>query len=133
MRLVIDSNRFIDFCAGDDAVVETFEQAVLLVVPFVVLAEIRVGAHLARRGENQIRVLNELLNQPGVRTAHSTDGTAHHYAAIYARLRRNGTPIPTNDIWIAAIAQEHNLILYTRDAHFEKIAGVPRIGEIPRH
>lgn len=128
MRLLIDSNRFIDFCAGDRATVETFEQAALLVIPFVVLAEIRVGAQLARRGENQVRVLNELLGQPGVRTVHSTDGTAHHYAAIYAQLRRKGTPIPTNDIWIAALALEHNLILHTRDAHFDRIPSVPRVG-----
>jgi predicted nucleic acid-binding protein len=128
MRLLIDSNRFIDFCAGDEATVEAFEQAALLVVPFVVLAEIRVGAQLARRGENQARVLNELLNQPGVRTVHSTDGTTHHYAAIYAQLRRKGTPIPTNDIWIAALALEHNLILYSRDAHFDLIPSVPRVG-----
>jgi len=128
MRLAIDSNRFIDFCAGDKAVMETFEQAALLVIPFVVLAEIRAGARLCRKGETQIRILNALLNQPGVRTAHSTDGTAHHYAAIYSQLRRKGTPIPTNDIWIAAIALEHNLILCTRDAHFDHIPSVPRVG-----
>jgi len=128
MRLAIDSNRFIDFCAGDEAVAETFEQAALLVIPFVVLAEIRVGAQLCRKGETQIRILNTLLNQPGVRTVHTTDGTAHHYAAIYSQLRRKGTAIPTNDIWIAAIALEHNLILYTRDAHFDQIPSVPRVG-----
>ena len=128
MRILIDSNRFIDFCAGVEEVVTTFEQAAVLVIPFIVLAEIRVGAQLAKRGENQVRALGELLNQPGVRTVHSTDGTAHHYASIFAQLRRKGTPIPTNDIWIAALALEHNLILYTRDAHFDKIPSVPRIG-----
>ena len=128
MRILIDSNRFIDFCAGDEGVISTFERAALLVVPFVVLAEIRVGAQIARRGENQVRTLNELLNQPGVRTVHSTDGTAHHYAAIFAQLRRKGSPIPTNDIWIAALAIEHNLMLYSRDAHFDQIPTVPRIG-----
>ena len=128
MRILIDSNRFIDFCAGDEDVVETFERAAVLVIPFVVLAEIRAGAQLAKRGENQVRALGELLNQPGVRTVHSTDGTAHHYASIFAQLRRKGTPIPTNDIWIAALALEHNLILYSRDAHFDKIPSVPRLG-----
>ena len=128
MRLLIDSNRFIDFCAGDDEVVGTFESAALLVVPFVVLAEIRVGAQLAKRGENQVRILNELLNQPGVRTVHSTDGTTHHYATIFAQLRRKGTPVPTNDIWIAELALEHNLVLYTRDDHFNQIPSVPRVG-----
>ena len=128
MRILIDSNRFIDFCAGDEEVVETFEQAAVLVIPFIVLAEIRAGAQLAKRGENQLRALSELLNQPGVRTVHSTDGTAHHYASIFAQLRRKGTPIPANDIWIAALALEHNLILYSRDAHFDKIPSVPRVG-----
>lgn len=128
MRILIDSNRFIDFCAGDEEVVATFERAAILVIPFIVLAEIRVGAQLAKRGENQARALGELLNQPGVRTVHSTDGTAHHYAAIFAQLRRKGTPIPTNDIWIAALALEHSLILYTRDAHFDKIPSAPRMG-----
>ena len=128
MKLLIDSNRFIDFCAGDSAVVDTFEQATLLVIPFVVLAEIRAGSAVLKRGDAQVRVLNKLLQQPGVRTAHSTDATAHHYAAIYGRLRKAGTPIPTNDIWIAALAIEHSLLLYSRDAHFDRIPSIPRLG-----
>ncbi len=128
MRLLIDSNRFLDFCGGDDEVRETFETAHLLVVPFVVLAEIEVGAHLARKGENQTRILRELIHQPGVQVAHTSDATAHHYASLFAKLRKKGTPIPTNDIWIAALAVEHNLILYTRDAHFEMFPSIPRLG-----
>lgn len=128
MRLLIDSNRFIDFCVGDPAVVDTFEQATLLVIPFVVLAEIRAGSMVLKRGDAQVRVLNELLQQPGVRVAHSTDTTAHHYAVIYGRLRKAGTPIPTNDIWIAALAIEHSLLLYSRDTHFNCIPSIPRLG-----
>lgn len=127
MRILIDSNRFIDFCAGDPAAVDAFEQAALLVVPFIVLAEIRVGAQSIKRGDTQARVLGELLQQPGVRVAHSTDATAHHYAALYARLKKAGTPIPTNDIWIAALAIEHSLVLYTRDAHFDRLPSIPRL------
>lgn len=128
MRILIDSSRFIDFCAGREEVVDVFERASLLVIPFVVLAEIRLGSMLLKRGEAQARVLAELLHQPGVRTAHSTDTTAHHYAALFARLRKAGTPIPTNDIWIAALALEHSLILYTRDAHFEHFRDIPKLG-----
>ena len=73
MRILIDSNRFIDFCAGVPEVVEVFEQAALLVVPFIVLAEIRVGAESIKRGDAQVRILAELLQQPGVRVAHSSD------------------------------------------------------------
>lgn len=128
MRILIDSNRFSDFCAGVREVVDTFEQAALLAIPFVVLAEIRAGGAVMKQGDAQVRVLNELLQQPGVRVAHSTDTTAHHYAALYARLRKAGTPIPTNDIWIAALAMEHSLVLYSRDAHFDLIPSLPRIG-----
>lgn len=128
MRLLIDSNRFIDFCAGDDDVVTQFENAEALIVPFVVLAEIRAGAGLTRQGGEQASLLQELLQQPGVRAAHSTDATAHHYATIYQHLRRKGTPIPSNDIWIAALAIEHGLVLYTRDKHFDYISFVPKLG-----
>jgi predicted nucleic acid-binding protein len=127
VRILIDSNRFIDFCAGEMKVVDAFEQAALVVVPFLVLAEIRVGAHSIKRGDAQVRILGELLQQPGVRVVHSSDSTTHHYAALYARLRKAGTPIPTNDLWIAALAIEHSLVLYSRDTHFDLIPSIPRL------
>ena len=127
MRILIDSNRFIDFCAGEMEVVDAFEQAALVVVPFIVLAEIRVGAQSIKRGDAQVRILGELLQQPGVRVVHSSDSTTHHYAALYARLHKAGTPIPTNDLWIAALAIEHSLVLYSRDAHFDLILSIPRL------
>jgi tRNA(fMet)-specific endonuclease VapC len=127
VRILIDSNRFIDFCAGEMEVVDAFEQAVLVVVPFIVLAEIRDGAQSIKRGDAQVRILGELLQQPGVRVVHSSDSTTHHYAALYARLRKAGTPIPTNDLWIAALAIEHELVLYSRDAHFDLIPSIPRL------
>ena len=127
MRILIDSNRFIDFCAGEMKVVDAFEQVALVVVPFIVLAEIRVGAQSIKRGDAQVRILGELLQQPGVRVVHSSDSTTHHYAALYARLRKAGTPIPTNDLWIAALAIEHSLVLYSRDAHFDLIPSIPRL------
>lgn len=127
VRILIDSNRFIDFCAGEEEAIETMERANLLVVPFIVLAEIRVGALSVKRGDTQVRILGELLQKPGVRLAHSTDTTAHHYASLYNKLRKAGTPIPTNDIWIAALAIEHSLLLYSRDAHFDRIPSLPRL------
>jgi len=127
VRILIDSNRFIDFCAGELEVVDAFEQAALVVVPFIVLAEIRVGAQSIKRGDTQVRILGELLQQPGVRVVHSSDSTTHHYATLYARLRKAGTPIPTNDLWIAALAIEHSLVLYSRDAHFDLMPSIPRL------
>ena len=127
MKLLIDSNRFIDFCAGDENVVSAFESASRLCIPFIVLAEIRSGGLVTKRGLNQVRILQELINQPGVQSIHSSDATSHHYAQIYSMLRKSGTPIPTNDIWIAALAIEHDLILFSRDSHFDKIPMLARL------
>ncbi|MDD5261865.1 MAG: type II toxin-antitoxin system VapC family toxin [Methylacidiphilales bacterium] len=126
MHLIIDSNRFIDFCAGEESVIATLESAATIYIPFIVLGEIRAGGLVTRRGQNQVRTLQELLNQPGIQSLNSTDTTSHHYATLYAQLRKNGTPIPTNDLWIAALAVEHDLILYSRDSHFNLIPSLAR-------
>jgi len=52
--------------------------------------------------------------------------TAEHYARIFVQLKRAGTPVPDNDLWIAAIALEFDLTLITRDRHFERIPQLPR-------
>jgi len=57
-----------------------------------------------------------------VEVGYVTDATTHHYAALYRQLRQQGTPIPTNDLWIAAVVTEHGASLCTRDAHFAKLA-----------
>lgn len=98
-----------------------------MVIPFVVLAEIRVGSLLFQRGLDQAKVLTEFLQQPGVRTVHSTEATTHHCASFYLYLRKQGTPIPTNDIWIAALAVEHSLVVSTRDSHFDHLPQIPKI------
>jgi len=53
---------------------------------------------------------------------YATDATTHHYAALYRQLRQQGTPVPTNDLWIAALVTEHGARLCTRDAHFGHFA-----------
>ncbi len=127
IRLLLDSNRFIDFCAGLEEVVSQLETAAAVFVPFIVLAEIRAGGFVTKRGQNQTRQLQMLLQQPGVYVAHSTDATCHHYAVLYAQLKKSGRPIPTNDLWIAALAVELGLVLYSRDRHFDHLPQIPRI------
>jgi len=125
MRLLVDSNRFIDFCAGVEDVVEQLESAAAVFIPFIVLGEIRAGGLVTKRGQNQVKVLQLLLQQPGVEIAHSSDATCHHYAALFAQLRKAGTPIPTNDLWIAALAVELGLVVYSRDRHFHFLPQLP--------
>ena len=121
MRLAIDTNRYRDLCDGKRDVVERLETAEAIFVPFVVLAELRAGFAAGTKGKVNERVLHRFLAQPGVEILHTSDATTRSYAALYRQLRAQGTPIPTNDLWIAAIVLEHALALYSRDAHFQAL------------
>ncbi len=127
MKLVLDTNRYVDFCKGEPKTVSALEQAGSVHLPFVVLGELRAGFRVGRRGAENERVLREFLMRGGVRPLYADDQTTHHYAAVYAQLRNQGTPIPTNDMWIAALALQHNLVLCARDAHFEQLPQLARI------
>jgi predicted nucleic acid-binding protein len=71
--------------------------------------------------------LQRFLSKPGVDVVFASDATTQQYAQVYAQLRTQETPIPTNDIWIAAIVLEHQLVLCTRDEHFDHLPQVRRV------
>ena len=121
MRLAIDTNRYRDLCDGKREAVERLETADAVFMPFVVLAELRAGFAVGTKGRANERVLQQFLAQPGVEVLHTTDATIRTYATLYRQLRSQGTPIPTNDLWIAAIVVEHELALYSRDSHFDAL------------
>ena len=106
---------------------EHFAVAEAIFIPFVTLAELRAGflcGTLARRNE---RTLVRFLDRPRVRVLLPDGDTTHHYARILAQLRAQGTPIPTNDMWIAALAVQHSLLLCTRDEHYAHLPQVARV------
>ncbi len=121
MKLALDTNRYVDLCQGDPEVVRVLEQAETVYLPFVVLAELRAGFSIGTRGRANERVLQIFLSKPGVHTLYAGDATTRSYASLYRQLRKQGTPIPTNDLWIAALVVEHGLVLYSRDQHFTKL------------
>ena len=95
--------------------------------PFVVLGELRAGfAHGRRTAENE-RLLQRFLLKNGVSVLYADDQTTHHYAAVFRQLRRQGTPIPTNDMWLAALVLQHNLLLHDRDKHFDRLPQLARV------
>lgn len=97
------------------------EGAETVVLPFVVLGELRAGFSLGKRGLRNEQKLQHFLARPGVEVAWPGNATTRCYAQVYRQLRRQGTPIPTNDLWIAAIVLEHDLLLATRDRHFDHL------------
>lgn len=124
MRLLIDTNRYSDGDRGDPAVIARFEKATELWIPLVVLGELRAGFMLGGRRKANEANLRRFLSHDHVGVLLPSEETAVYYARVKARLQRAGTPIPANDIWIAAQALEHNLTLDTRDKHFKSVPGL---------
>jgi tRNA(fMet)-specific endonuclease VapC len=127
VRIAIDSNRYTDFCRGDERVVEIIRAADEIFVPLIVVAELRAGfAYGSRRADNE-KILTRFLNTTRVHVIAPDEQTTHFYANIYAELRRKGRPIPTNDLWIAAIVLQHDLVLFDRDGDFDHVDRLARL------
>jgi tRNA(fMet)-specific endonuclease VapC len=127
VRLALDTNRYTDLCRGEAFVVETVEQADQVWLPFIVLGELRAGFAVGTQGPRNEAILRRFLLKPGVGILYPGEQTTHHYANVYRQLRKQGTPIPTNDMWIAALVLEHSLVLCARDAHFDALPQITRI------
>ena len=126
MRIALDTNRYVDFARGDESVVDTLEHAEEIHVPLIVLAELRAGFAVGSRGARNEGGLRRFLLRPGVTVLFPDEQTTHHYATVYRQLRQQGTPIPTNDMWIAALVLQHGLVLCARDSHFDHLPQIPR-------
>lgn len=127
MKLLLDTNRLSDALAQVDEVLEVLEAATLIGIPAIVLGEIRSGFLGGRRARDNETRLTWFLSQDGVQTMTVDGAVSHRYAQIHRALRNAGRPIPTNDLWIAALAIEHGLPVYTRDAHFAAVPGLARL------
>jgi tRNA(fMet)-specific endonuclease VapC len=127
LRVALDTNRYVDLCKGVEETVGLLEEAEAVLLPFVVVGELRAGfAHGRRQAENE-RTLRRFLLKDGVRVLYADDQTTHHYAAVFRQLRRQGTPIPTNDMWLASLVLQHNLVLHARDRHFDPLPQLVRV------
>jgi tRNA(fMet)-specific endonuclease VapC len=127
VRLALDTNRYTDLCRGEESVIETVERAEEVWLPFIVIGELRAGFAVGTQGARNEAVLRRFLLKPGVAILYADEQTTHHYANVYRQLRKQGTPIPINDMWIAALLLQHSLVLCARDAHFDALAQLTRI------
>lgn len=126
MRVAVDTNRLIDLLRGDAQLAERLGACDEVWVPLMVLGEIKAGFHGGTQGHRNEALLQRFLAKPTVSVLLPGRETAEHYARIFVQLKRAGTPVPDNDLWIAALALEHDLTLITRDRHFERISQLPR-------
>ncbi len=122
--LLIDTNIVIAAFKEEASVLEKLREILSeqLFVPAIVLGELHYGARgSARTGENLER-LEAFARGSNVLPCDET--TARLYGSVRDALRRRGRPIPENDIWIAAVALQHDLVLASRDSHFEHVEGL---------
>jgi tRNA(fMet)-specific endonuclease VapC len=121
VRIALDTNRYVDFCRGIAEAREVIQKADRIFLPLIVLAELRSGFLVGSRGPENEQVLTRFLSSPRVAVLSPDQETTHHYARLFRQLRAQGTPIPTNDLWIAALVSQHQLLLFARDRHLDHL------------
>ena len=120
--LILDTNALSAFAEGDPGMLGALANETQLAIPAVVLGEYVYGI---RRSRFRRRYESWLAESADAFTVLEVGpSTAAHYAAIRQELRDSGLPIPTNDVWIAALAREYRWPLLTRDRHFASVHGL---------
>jgi predicted nucleic acid-binding protein len=123
-KLLIDTNVYNYAFNGDPEIIQTLQRAQKISICAITIGELLSGFK-AGTNESQNRAeLGEFLDSPRVQLLVVDEDTSEFYAEILNALKKKGNPIPTNDIWIAAIALQHGLKLYTNDQHFKYVPGI---------
>jgi tRNA(fMet)-specific endonuclease VapC len=124
MKRLLDTNAYVALKRGQPGVAALVRESTELVFSTIVLGELLFGFRHGARLERNVKELDDLLSSDRVSVLPVTRITADRFGRIAAALRKAGTPIPTNDIWIAAHAVESGAELVTLDRHFEAVAGL---------
>lgn len=124
MRILIDTNAYVRLRQGHRSTMEAVREAERMYLSCIVAGELLFGFHHGARFEENHRKLLAFIDSPVVDLVHVDLETADRFGRISTLLRRAGTPIPTNDIWIAAHAMQIGAELLTFDAHFSTVAGL---------
>ena len=121
MKVLLDTNAYSDLLRGNDLVFQRIEKSGKIFMSIIVIAELLSGFKGGAKEKQNIRILNDFISNPKVVTIDATIKTAAIFSEIKHYLKIKGTPIPINDIWIAAHAYEHKAELITFDIHFKNI------------
>ena len=118
-KYLLDTNVAIALFADETVVKDRLKEAEEIFVPSIVLGELYYGAQKSKRVESNVRKIEEFADQSIVLNCDAR--TARLYGEIKNELRQKGRPLPENDIWIAAMALQNDLILVARDIHFQEV------------
>jgi predicted nucleic acid-binding protein len=124
MKVCLDTCAYSSLMRGNAPLRNFLEYSDLVAIPVIVLGELHAGFEIGRKREENERRLLEFMQIPGVTVQDVTWDMARRYALLVAALRAAGTPLPSNDIWIAATAMELGAHLVSYDTHFSAIPGL---------
>ena len=124
--MILDTNAVSAWCDDDAALLAVLPTDRPLFIPAIVLGEYRFGIKVTRDRKIREAWLEDVEFDVTVLDVNSE--TARHYADVREQLRKARTPIPENDLWIAALARQHELPVITRDGHFKNVADLRRVG-----
>lgn len=120
----LDTSAYSNFRRGNEEVATLLDRAEAVGVPTIALGELRTGFLLGRRRDRNEAELATFIDHPAVQIFEVDAEVSRLYAEIVVDLRKAGTPVPTNDIWIAAIAARNGAAVLTCDEHFQRIGRV---------
>lgn len=129
-NIVVDTNAYTRLLAGGKEVLDVIGSADIVYMPIFVMGELYAGFAGGTQKRGNKDALNRFLLKPTVKILNATSQTAEIFGMVKQNLKNAGTPIPINDVWIAAHALETGSTLITFDSHFKEIAGLRRWDEI---
>jgi tRNA(fMet)-specific endonuclease VapC len=124
MKLCIDTNAYVRLMQQSPDLVKIIEEAENVFIPVIVLGELFAGFSMGTKYKQNCDELEEFLALPGVEIVEIDKSTANRYGIVVKQLKKAGTPLPVNDIWIAASALETGARVVSYDRHFEFIQGI---------
>ncbi len=123
--MILDTNALSALAEGEPAALTLAARANQVEIPVIVLGEYRFGISRSRHREEYERWVEEMLS--GSTVLDVSEPTTAAYAEIRSELKQAGTPIPSNDVWIAALCRQYGLPILTRDRHFDYVEGLTRL------
>jgi tRNA(fMet)-specific endonuclease VapC len=123
--VILDTNGLSAVADGHSALERILRRAAQIAIPVIVLGEYRYGISQSRDRKHYEQWLIEYL--PKFRILDVDERTTIPYSAVRTELKKAGTPIPSNDVWIAALCRQHSLPLLSRDRHFDVVPGLRRL------
>lgn len=123
-RVLLDTNAYTSFLEGDDLVLETMAESGKIYLSVFVLGELFAGFNGGNKRTENLSILNRFLQKPSVEIVSSSLETAKIFGEIKHQLKSTGTPIPINDVWIAAHTFETGSVLVSYDKHFRSVHGL---------